>query len=432
MAGCQRRPTPLGHLPRCPYFGFEIPDQPGKYFYVWLDAPIGYLCSFKTLCTRIGEDFDTHLRSGTTTELHHFIGKDIVNFHALFWPAVLHGTGRCAPTRLHVNGYLTVDGAKMSKSRGTFIMARTYLDAGLEPDALRYYFAAKSSGDVDDLDLNLSDFVARVNADLVGKLVNLASRCASFIGTRFNGQLADILPDRIQYDQFVAALTPIRDAYERNDTASAIRQTMQLADEANKYIDETKPWIIAKQHHADAQLHAVCTQGLNLFRVLITALKPILPHTSIQAETFLAAPVTTWQDVNQPLTGGHTIQPYSPLFTRIDKKIIEVMINASKDTLAPPLLRPNNKTHPCQTQHHHPLRKNRKQLLPPLVLTTSPNSIYASAKYSCANTLKGQTNYCALNWMLAPWASARSSQEYAPATATQRHSLAATSCSSPT
>ncbi len=159
----------------------------------------------------------------------------------------------------------------MSKSRGTFIMARTYLDAGLEPDALRYYFAAKSSGDVDDLDLNLSDFVARVNADLVGKLVNLASRCASFIGTRFNGQLADILPDRIQYDQFVAALTPIRDAYERNDTASAIRQTMQLADEANKYIDETKPWIIAKQHHADAQLHAVCTQGLNLFRVLITA-----------------------------------------------------------------------------------------------------------------------------------------------------------------
>ncbi|HHW4680227.1 MAG TPA: methionine--tRNA ligase [Xylella taiwanensis] len=323
-----------------PYFGFEIPEQPGKYFYVWLDAPIGYLCSFKTLCARSGEDFDTHLRTGTATELHHFIGKDIVNFHGLFWPAVLHGTGHCAPTRLHVNGYLTVDGAKMSKSRGTFIMARTYLDTGLKPDALRYYFAAKSSGDVDDLDLNLGDFVARVNADLVGKFVNLASRCASFIGTRFNGQLADTLPNRLQYDRFVAALTPIREAYERNDTASAIRQTMQLADEANRYIDETKPWVIAKQNHAHAQLQAVCTQGLNLFRVLVTALKPILPHISMHAEAFLAAPVTLWQDLEQPLTGGHTIQPYSPLFTRINKKVIDVMINASTDTLTTPIPTP--------------------------------------------------------------------------------------------
>ncbi|EWS79001.1 methionine--tRNA ligase [Xylella taiwanensis] len=325
-----------------PYFGFEIPDQPGKYFYVWLDAPIGYLCSFKTWCARTGEDFDAHLRTGTATELHHFIGKDIVNFHGLFWPAVLHGTGHCAPTRLHVNGYLTVDGAKMSKSRGTFIMARTYLDTGLEPDALRYYFAAKASGDVDDLDLNLGDFVARVNADLVGKFVNLASRCASFIGTRFNGQLADTLPDRMQYNRFVAALVPIHEAYERNDTASAIRQTMQLADEANRYIDETKPWVIAKQNHVHAhtQLQAVCTQGLNLFRVLVTALKPILPHITTQAEAFLAAPVTLWQDLEQPLTGGHTIRPYAPLFTRIDKKVIGIMINASKDTLATPIPTP--------------------------------------------------------------------------------------------
>ncbi|AZR26099.1 methionine--tRNA ligase [Xanthomonas vasicola pv. arecae] len=318
-----------------PYFGFQIPGQPGKYFYVWLDAPIGYLCSFKTLCAQMGEDFASHLRAGTQTELHHFIGKDIVNFHGLFWPAVLHGTGHRAPTRLHVNGYLTVDGAKMSKSRGTFVMARTFLDVGLEPEALRYYFAAKSSGGVDDLDLNLGDFIARVNADLVGKFVNLASRCAGFIGKRFDGKLAEALPDAAQYDRFVAALAPIREAYERNDAASAIRQTMALADEANKYIDDTKPWVIAKQDGADAQLQSVCTQGLNLFRILVAALKPILPHTCAEAEAFLSAPMTSWEDVIRPLT-SHTIQPYTALFTRIDPKLIDAMTDASKDTLAAP------------------------------------------------------------------------------------------------
>ncbi|WP_115553358.1 methionine--tRNA ligase [Xanthomonas arboricola] len=316
-----------------PYFGFQIPGQPGKYFYVWLDAPIGYLCSFKTLCAQMGEDFDAHLVAGTQTELHHFIGKDIVNFHGLFWPAVLHGTGHRAPTRLHVNGYLTVDGAKMSKSRGTFVMARTFLDVGLEPEALRYYFAAKSSGGVDDLDLNLGDFIARVNADLVGKFVNLASRCAGFIGKRFDGKLADALPDPAQYDRFVAALAPIREAYERNDAASAIRQTMALADEANKYIDDTKPWVIAKQDGADAQLQSVCTQGLNLFRILVAGLKPILPRTCAEAEAFLSAPMTSWDDVQRPLT-AHTIQPYTALFTRIDPKQIDAMTDASKDTMA--------------------------------------------------------------------------------------------------
>ena len=316
-----------------PYFGFQIPGQPGKYFYVWLDAPIGYLCSFKTLCDSIGEDFESHLAAGTATELHHFIGKDIVNFHGLFWPAVLHGSGHRAPTRLHVNGYLTVDGAKMSKSRGTFVMARTFLDVGLEPEALRYYFAAKSSGGVDDLDLNLGDFIARVNADLVGKFVNLASRCAGFISKRFDGRLAEVLPDPAQYARFVAALAPIREAYERNDAASAIRQTMALADEANKYIDETKPWVIAKQEGADAQLQAVCTQGLNLFRVLVAALKPILPRTSAEAEAFLSAPMTSWEDIDAPLAAGHVIQPYTALFTRIDPKLIDAMTDASKDTL---------------------------------------------------------------------------------------------------
>ncbi|KGK59132.1 methionyl-tRNA synthetase [Xanthomonas cannabis pv. phaseoli] len=318
-----------------PYFGFQIPGQPGKYFYVWLDAPIGYLCSFKTLCAQMGEDFESHLVAGTQTELHHFIGKDIVNFHGLFWPAVLHGTGHRAPTRLHVNGYLTVDGAKMSKSRGTFVMARTFLDVGLEPEALRYYFAAKSSGGVDDLDLNLGDFIARVNADLVGKFVNLASRCAGFIGKRFDGKLAEALPDAAQYERFVAALAPIREAYERNDAASAIRQTMALADEANKYIDDTKPWVIAKQDGADAQLQSVCTQGLNLFRILVAALKPILPRTCAEAEAFLSAPMTSWEDVERPLT-AHTIQPYTALFTRIDPKLIDAMTDASKDTLAAP------------------------------------------------------------------------------------------------
>ncbi len=316
-----------------PYFGFEIPGQPGKYFYVWLDAPIGYLSSFQALCAKTGEDFESHLRAGTSTELHHFIGKDIVNFHGLFWPAVLHGTGHRAPTRLHVNGYLTVEGAKMSKSRGTFVMARTYLDVGLEPEALRYYFAAKSSGGVDDLDLNLGDFVARVNADLVGKFVNLASRCAGFISKRFDGRLADALPDASQYDRFVAALAPIREAYERNDPAAALRLTMALADEANRYIDDQKPWVIAKQDGADAQLQAVCTQGLNLFRVLVTALKPVLPATAAQAEAFLASPVQSWTDIVRPLT-AHTIAVFVPLFTRIDPKLIDAMTDASKDTLA--------------------------------------------------------------------------------------------------
>ncbi|WP_017912720.1 methionine--tRNA ligase [Xanthomonas sp. SHU 166] len=317
-----------------PYFGFQIPGQPGKYFYVWLDAPIGYLSSFQTLCASLGEAFEPHLAAGTATELHHFIGKDIVNFHGLFWPAVLHGTGHRAPTRLHVNGYLTVDGAKMSKSRGTFVMARTYLDVGLEPEALRYYFAAKSSGGVDDLDLNLGDFVARVNADLVGKFVNLASRCAGFIDKRFGGTLADALPDAAQYTRFVAALAPIREAYERNDPASAIRQTMALADEANKYIDEHKPWVLAKQDGAEAQLQAVCTQGLNLFRVLAAALKPVLPRTCAEAEAFLSAPLTAWEDLDAPLL-AHAIQPYAPLFTRIDPKLLDAMTDASKDTLAP-------------------------------------------------------------------------------------------------
>lgn len=315
-----------------PYFGFQIPGHPGKYLYVWLDAPIGYLSSFQALCEREGLDFWSYLRRDSQAELHHFIGKDIVNFHGLFWPAVLHGAGFRAPTRLHVNGYLTVDGAKMSKSRGTFVMARTYLDAGLDPEALRYYYATKTAGGVDDLDLNLSDFVARVNADLVGKFVNLASRCAGFIEKRFDGRLADALPDAAMYARFVEQLAPIAQAYERNEAATALRLTMALADEANKYIDEHKPWVLAKQEGADAQLQAVCTQGLNLFRVLNAALRPVLPRVSAHAESFLAAPVAYWHDLDAPLL-AHRVNAYTPLFTRIDPKHIDAMIDASKDSL---------------------------------------------------------------------------------------------------
>ncbi|MBF6024354.1 methionine--tRNA ligase [Lysobacter niastensis] len=318
-----------------PYFGFEIPGHPGKYLYVWLDAPIGYLASFKVLCEREGLDFFSYLTPDSIAEMHHFIGKDIVNFHGLFWPAVLHGAGFRAPTRLHVNGYLMVNGEKMSKSRGTFIMARTYLEQGIAPEALRYYFATKTSGGVDDVDLNFADFTARVNSDLVGKFVNLASRCAGFIEKRFDGELSAELPDRAMYARFVEQLEPIAQAYERNEAATALRLTMALADEANKYIDEHKPWVLAKQEGSDAQLQAVCTQGLNLFRVLNAALKPVLPQVAAQAEAFLAAPVSRWSDLAQPLHNGHRIAGYTPLFTRIDAKQIDTMIEASKESLKP-------------------------------------------------------------------------------------------------
>lgn len=316
-----------------PYFGFEIPGQPGKYFYVWLDAPIGYLSSLEALAEREGFDFESLIAADSDAELHHFIGKDIVNFHGLFWPAVLHGAGLRTPTRLHVNGYLTVDGAKMSKSRGTFVMARTFLDQGLDPEALRYYFAAKSSGGVDDVDLNLGDFIARVNADIVGKFVNLASRCAGFIHKRFDGLLADHLPDATMYQRFVAQIAPIAQAYARNEAATALRLTMTLADEANKYIDEEKPWVIAKQEGQDARLQAVCTQGLNLFRVLALALAPVLPRVAADVSAFMNAPLQRWSDADSPLL-GHRIAAYTPLFTRIDAKKIDAMTDASKDTLS--------------------------------------------------------------------------------------------------
>jgi methionyl-tRNA synthetase len=325
-----------------PYFGFEIPGQPGKYFYVWLDAPIGYLSSFRALCDAKGYDFDAFTAASSDAEMHHFIGKDIVNFHGLFWPAVLRGSGLRTPTRLHVNGYLTVDGAKMSKSRGTFVMAKTYLDAGLPPEALRYYYAAKSSGGVDDLDLSLSDFVARVNSDVVGKFVNIASRCAGFIGKHFDGRLGDALEPGRGGELYAATLArrdTIVAAYEANNAAAALRSVMEACDEANAYVADSAPWQLAKQLDQPGtgeRLHAVCTTALNLFRLLSAYLKPVLPNVAMQAEAFLAAPLTRWSDLDASLL-GHSIQPYAALFTRIDPKQIDAMTEASKETMNAPV-----------------------------------------------------------------------------------------------
>ncbi|MGL4919337.1 MAG: methionine--tRNA ligase, partial [Plesiomonas shigelloides] len=270
-----------------PYFGFEIPDAPGKYFYVWLDAPIGYMGSFKNLCDKRDDiNFDDFWKTDSEAELYHFIGKDIVYFHSLFWPAMLDGSQFRKPTNVFVHGYVTVNGAKMSKSRGTFIKAGTYLKH-LDPDCLRYYYAAKLSARIDDLDLNLDDFVQRVNADIVNKLVNLASRNAGFITKRFDGKLADTLADAALYQEFTAAAELIAQAYESREYGKAIREIMALADKANRYVDEQAPWVVAKQEGRDADLQAICSMGINLFRVLMTYLKPVMPQLSERAEAFL-------------------------------------------------------------------------------------------------------------------------------------------------
>jgi len=322
-----------------PYFGFPIPDAPGKYFYVWLDAPIGYLGSFKAYCEKTGLDFESNIRAGTTTRMHHFIGKDIVNFHGLFWPAMLHGAGINVPAHLHVNGYLTVNGAKMSKSRGTFIQARTYLDVGLQPEYLRYYYAAKSSGGVDDLDLNLEDFAQRVNADIVGKFVNIASRCAGFIHKHFDGRLAAEL-DNASLGFYLSAQTRLAEAclgtaggFARGDFNAALRSIMAEADATNELIASKAPWAMAKQG-ASAELHDVCTLAINMFRLLAAYLAPILPTMTARIEQFLNNPLASFDAVAQPLL-NHAIQAYEALATRIDPKHIEAMIEQSKDSLAP-------------------------------------------------------------------------------------------------
>ena len=314
-----------------PYFGFEIPDADNKYFYVWLDAPIGYMASFRNLCDKTGLDFDSYWNADSTAELYHFIGKDIIYFHALFWPAMLHGAGFRKPTGVFAHGFLTVDGAKMSKSRGTFIKASTYRKH-LNPEYLRYYFAAKLSSRVDDIDLNLEDFAQRVNADLVGKVVNIASRCAGFIRKRFDNQLSDRLDQPDLYANFVAANQKIADFYETREFGKAIREIMALADQANQYIDEKAPWVVAKDADRDDELHAICSMGINLFRVLVGYLKPVLPVMAEQAEAFLNVEPMTWASQAEPLL-GHSVNKFKPLMTRVEKDRISAMIGDSKEDL---------------------------------------------------------------------------------------------------
>ncbi|MDF7797746.1 methionine--tRNA ligase [Pseudomonas syringae] len=315
-----------------PYFGFEIPDEPGKYFYVWLDAPIGYMASFKNLCARRPDlDFDAYWGKGATTELYHFIGKDIVNFHALFWPAMLEGAALRTPTGINVHGYLTVNGQKMSKSRGTFIKARTYLDH-LPPEYLRYYYASKLGRGVDDLDLNLEDFVQKVNSDLIGKVVNIASRCAGFIHKGNAGVMVEANAAPELTDAFLAAAPSIADAYEARDFARAMRETMALADRANAYIAEKAPWALAKQEGKQDEVQAVCALGINLFRQLVIFLKPVLPNLAADAEKFLNVEPLTWED-HKSLLANHQLNPFSALMTRIDPVKVEAMATASKEDL---------------------------------------------------------------------------------------------------
>ncbi|WP_226067009.1 methionine--tRNA ligase [Dickeya zeae] len=315
-----------------PYFGFEVPDAPGKYFYVWLDAPIGYMGSFKNLCDKRGDlSFDEFWRKDASTELYHFIGKDIVYFHSLFWPAMLEGSGFRKPTNLFVHGYVTVNGAKMSKSRGTFIKADTYL-RHLDADCLRYYYAAKLSSRIDDIDLNLEDFVQRVNADIVNKVVNLASRNAGFINKRFDGQLADSLADPALYQTFIDAAHTIAEAYSSRESGKAIREIMALADLANRYVDEQAPWVVAKQEGRDADLQAICSMGINLFRVLMTYLKPVLPSLAERTEAFLQTELR-WDSLSQPLT-HHQVGAFKALFNRIDIAQVQGMVEASKEEAA--------------------------------------------------------------------------------------------------
>lgn len=314
-----------------PYFGFEIPDAENKFFYVWLDAPIGYMASFKNLCDRTGLNFDEFWHKDSKTELYHFIGKDIVYFHSLFWPAMLEGSGYRKPTNVFAHGYVTVDGQKMSKSRGTFIQASTYLKH-LDPECLRYYYAAKLNNRIEDLDFSLEDFVQRVNSDIVNKLVNLASRTAGFINKRFEGKLAAELDDPQLFGEFTAQSEQIAAYYESREFNKAIREIMALADKANKYIDDKAPWVIAKEEGKDAELQAVCSMGLEMFRVLMSYLKPVMPQLAAKTESFLQTELR-WDNIDTPLF-NHSIAPFKALFSRLDKKQIDAVIDETKALFA--------------------------------------------------------------------------------------------------
>lgn len=311
-----------------PYWGFEIPDAPGKFFYVWMDAPIGYMASFKKFCDEQGLDFEEAWKKDSDWELYHFIGKDIAYFHTLFWPAMLEGAGFRTPTAVFAHGFLTVGGQKMSKSRGTFIKARTWVEH-LNPEFLRYYFAAKLGPGVDDIDLNLEDFVYRINSDLVGKFVNIASRCAGFIKKKFNNTLSDELDNPELYKVFSQAGEEIAACYENREFSRAVRMIMNLADKANQYIDEEKPWVLVKDEETLDKAHRVCSQGINLFMALVTYLKPVLPETARKSEEFLNIGELDWSSVESPLK-GHEINAFKPLLNRVEESRVEAMVEASR------------------------------------------------------------------------------------------------------
>ena len=310
-----------------PYFGFEIPGHPEKYFYVWLDAPIGYMASHEALCREQGDDFDAYWLPGGDTELYHFIGKDIVNFHGLFWPAMLDAAELRQPTAVYAHGFLTVNGVKMSKSRGTFILAETYLEH-LDPEYLRYYFAAKLSGGVDDIDLNLDDFVQRVNSDLIGKVVNIASRCAGFLRKKFDNQMSDTCAEPELVQSFIEAGDKIATLYEAREFNRAMREITALADRANQYIDDKKPWVMAKDEVLESEVQAVCSVGVNLFRALATYLKPVLPAMAEKSEAFLQCSLD-WTALDAPLV-AHELAPFEPLLQRVDADVVAAMVEASK------------------------------------------------------------------------------------------------------
>ncbi|HFC6885206.1 TPA: methionine--tRNA ligase [Neisseria meningitidis] len=315
-----------------PYFGFEIPDAPGKYFYVWLDAPVGYMASFKNLCDRIGVDFDEYFKADSQTEMYHFIGKDILYFHALFWPAMLHFSGHRAPTGVYAHGFLTVDGQKMSKSRGTFITAKSYLEQSLNPEWMRYYIAAKLNSKIEDIDLNLQDFISRVNSDLVGKYVNIAARASGFIAKRFEGRLKDVA-DSALLAKLTAQSEAIAECYESREYAKALRDIMALADIVNEYVDANKPWELAKQEGQDARLHEVCSELINAFTVLTAYLAPVLPKVAENAAKFLNLEAITWANTRETL-GKHAINKYEHLMQRVEQKQVDDLIEANKQSIA--------------------------------------------------------------------------------------------------
>ena len=315
-----------------PYFGFEIPDAPGKYFYVWLDAPVGYMASFKNLCDRIGVDFDEYFKADSQTEMYHFIGKDILYFHALFWPAMLHFSGHRAPTGVYAHGFLTVDGQKMSKSRGTFITAKSYLEQGLNPEWMRYYIAAKLNSKIEDIDLNLQDFISRVNSDLVGKYVNIAARASGFIAKRFEGRLKDVA-DSALLAKLTAQSEAIAECYESREYAKALRDIMALADIVNEYVDANKPWELAKQEGQDARLHEVCSELINAFTMLTAYLAPVLPKVAENAAKFLNLEAITWANTRKTL-GEHAINKYEHLMQRVEQKQVDDLIEANKQSIA--------------------------------------------------------------------------------------------------